>query len=254
MNNVESDIAQVFESWGFQCTRIKEGSDKRPDFFLSDEHERYYIELKTKYESPERSRIRQDRLRPGQIYMDSLGLRATAAYRSILKKAYEQLTTSSYCESEPLRIPWLLCLGQQASTDVKRFTNMLFGTAYVADFSDDGEARPCHYFYESLFFKYRDSIDAAIVSTESQISICLNSYSPRYSRAKSCGLTGILASGLRDPCSLEKAGEAWIADMIGDRKNVSVTLNAVVKKYGLSQLTRVIEMEDLTASILIDAI
>jgi hypothetical protein len=62
------------------------------------------------------------------------------------------------------------------------------------------------------------------------------------------------AYGLRDPCSLEKAGEAWIADMIGDRKDVSVTLNAVVKKYGLSQLTRVIEMEDLTASILIDAI
>lgn len=42
--------------------------------------------------------------------------------------------------------------------------------------------------------------------------------------------------------------------MIGNRKDVSVTLNAVVKKYGLSQLTRVIEMEDLTASIQIDAI
>ena len=66
MNNVESDIAQVFESWGFQCIRIKEGSDKRPDFFLSDEHERYYVELKTKYESPERSRIRQDSLRSGR--------------------------------------------------------------------------------------------------------------------------------------------------------------------------------------------
>jgi len=101
MNNVESNIAQVFESWGFQCTRINEGSDKRPDFFLSDEHERYYVELKTKYESPERSRIRQDSLRSGQIYMNSLGLRATAAYRSILKKAYEQLAKVDPAEEQP---------------------------------------------------------------------------------------------------------------------------------------------------------
>lgn len=73
-------------------------------------------------------------------------------------------------------------------------------------------------------------------------------------RAKSCGLAGILATGLNDPYSLENAGEAWVADMIVDRKNESAILDAVVKKYGLSQQARVIEMEEVSAFMLIDAI
>lgn len=254
MNNIESDIVQVFEEWGLQCTRIEEGCDKRPDFFVRDEHDGYFVELKTKNESPERSRIRQENLLNGHFSIDSLGLRATAAYRSILKKSSKQLTALAHCEPEPLRIPWLLCLGQQACADVDRFTNSLIGTAYVADFAEDGEARPCHFFYESIFFKYRDSIDAAIISSKFRISMWINPYSARYLRAKSCGLAGILATGLNDPYSLENAGEAWVADMIVDRKNESAILDAVVKKYGLSQQTRVIEMEEVSAFMLIDAI
>jgi len=254
MNNIESDIAQVFEGWGLQCTRIEEGRDKRPDFFVRDEHDGYFIELKTKNESLVRSIIRQENLRNGQVLISSLGLRATAAYRSILKKSSEQLTALAHFEPEVLRIPWLLCLGQQASADVDRFVNILLGTAYVADFAEDGEARPCHFFYESLFFKYRDSIDAAIISSESRISLWINPYSARYLRTKSCGLADILASGLNDPYCLEKAGEAWIADMIADRKDETAILDAVVKKYGLSQQTRVIEMEELSAFMPIDAI
>ena len=82
----------------------------------------------------------------------------------------------------------------------------------------------------------------------------INSYSARYLRAKSCGLAGILATGLNGPYSLENAGEAWVAGMIVDRKNESAILDAVVKKYGLSQQTRVIEMEEVSAFMLIDAI
>jgi len=42
--------------------------------------------------------------------------------------------------------------------------------------------------------------------------------------------------------------------MIVDRKNESAILDAVVKKYGLSQQARVIEMEEVSAFMLIDAI
>jgi hypothetical protein len=254
MNSAETAILQVIESWGLQCTRINESSSKSPDFFLADNHEHYFVELKAKYESPSRAKDRQNCVGVAQVFSDSLELRGTAAYRSILKKAYKQLNAASRHDSEPLRIPWLLCLGLQASVDVERFINVLLGTAYIADFSDGGDAKPCYFFFESLFFKYRNTIDAAIVSTDTSISMCLNPYSQRYSRAKTCGLAGILETGLIDPCSLEMIGEAWIADMVGDREDTRAILDAVVKKYCLSHQTKVIEMEELSAAMVINAI
>lgn len=254
MNAAEIAILQVIESWGLQCTRINESSCKSPDFLLSDDCDRYFVELKAKFESPIRAKDRQDGFGIEQIFTDSLELRGTAAYRSVVKKAYKQLKAASHQDSEPLRIPWLLCLGPQASVDVERFINVLLGTAYVADFSEDGEARPCYFFYDSLFFKYSDAIDTAIVSTDYSISMCLNPYSQRYLRAKSCGLAGILGSGLIDPCGLGLIGEAWIADMVVDRRNPRAVLDAVKKKYCLSDQANVLDMEELSAAMVVNAI
>lgn len=124
MNAAEIAILQVIERWGLQCTRINESSCKSPDFLVSDDRDRYYVELKAKYESPIRAKDRQDGFGIEQIFTDSLELRGTAAYRSVVKKAYKQLKAASHQDPEPLRIPWLLCLGLQASVDVERFINV----------------------------------------------------------------------------------------------------------------------------------
>jgi|LakMenE18May11ns_1017448.scaffolds.fasta_scaffold9869962_2 hypothetical protein len=49
----EDFISSIIQAWGFVCNRIEEASDKRADFLVSDSTQLYFIELKTKFESPE---------------------------------------------------------------------------------------------------------------------------------------------------------------------------------------------------------
>ncbi len=62
----------------------------------------------------------------------------------------------------------------------------------------------------------------------------LNPYSQRCLRAKACWLAGILETGLIDPYSLELIGEAWIADMVGDREDTRAVLDVLQESIVLA--------------------
>ena len=244
----EDFIASTIQAWGFDCSRIEEAADKRADFLVSDGTQSYFIELKTKFESPERSTLRSGHFNSEKVFADALGLAPTAAYRSILAKATKQLASMTAHDTTTLRIPWLHCVGLQASVDAERFKNLLFGSVYIADWGDGGDAKTCYFFRHSIFYKYHHIIDAAIVSTEHDLWLCINPLSQRYKRVDKCRLARVLAEDKINPFELELDDLAWIVDANVDRRDERAVLKSVMNKYGLSDQSMVMEIEEISAT------
>jgi hypothetical protein len=244
----EEFIASIIQAWGFDCNRIEETSYKRADFLVSDSVQSYLIELKTKFESPERTTLRSGYLMSENIFADALGLRPTAAYRSILTKAAKQLASMTEHDNATLRMPWLHCVGLQADVDAERFKSLLYGSVYIVDWADGGDAKSCYFFRHSIFSKYHHIIDAAIVSTEHDIWLCINPLSQLHNQVDKCRLAIILAEGKINPCQLELDDLAWIADADVDRRDERAVLKSVMDKYGLSDRSVVMEIEEISAA------
>lgn len=247
----EDLIASIIRKWGFDCHRVEEAIDKRADFLVCDGTQSYFIELKTKFESPERSALRSSQLKSEKVFADSLGLTATATYKSILAKASKQLASMAAQDDTPLRIPWIHCVGLQASVDVQRFMNLLFGSVFIADWADGGEAKPCYFFRPSIFHQYKHIIDASMVSTEHDLWLCINPHSQRCGQAAKCRLANVLAEGMVDPSQLEMDGLAWVVEASIDRRDEEAVLRFVIDKYGLSDRSVVIEIEEIAAASII---
>lgn len=247
----EELIASTILEWGFDCHRIEEGIDKRPDFLVSDGTQSYFIELKTKFESPERSALRSGHLKSEEVFVDALGLTATATYRSIMAKASKQLASMATQDNTQLRLPWLHCVGLQANVDAERFKNLLFGLVYIADWADGGDAKPCYFFRPSIFHQYKHIIDAAIVSTEHDLWLCLNPYSQRHKQVEKCQLASVLAEGKINPSELALDDLAWIVEANVDRRDEEAVLSSLKDKYGLSDLSVVMEIEEISAASVI---
>ncbi len=244
----EDFIASIIQAWGFDCNRIEEASDKRADFLVSDSTQSYFIELKTKFESPERTTLRLGYFKSEKVFTDALGLAPTAAYRSILTKATKQLASMSAHSKTTFRIPWLHCVGPQANVDAERFKNLLYGSVYIADWADGGDAKPCYFFRHSIFYKYHHIVDAAIVSTEHDIWLCTNPLSQLHKQVDKCRLAIVLAEGKINPCQLELDDLAWIVDADVDRRDERAVLKSVMDKYGLSDRSVVMEIEEISAA------
>ena len=247
----EELIASTIQEWGYDCHRIEEATDKRADFLVSDGTQSYFIELKTKSESPERSALRSGHLKTEEVFADALGLTATATYRSILAKASRQLASMATQDNTPLRIPWLHCVGLQTSVDVERFKNLLFGSVYIADWADGGDAKLCYFFRPSILHQYKHIIDAAIVSTEHDLWFCLNPHSQRHKQVEKCRLASVFAEGKVNPSQLVLDDLAWIVEANIDRRDEGAVLRSVMDKYGLSDLSVVMETEEISAASVI---
>lgn len=244
----EELIASTIQAWGFDCHRIEEAIDKRADFLVSDGTQSYFIELKTKLESPKRSALRSGHFKSEEVFADALELTPTAAYRSILAKASKQLASMAAHDNTPLRIPWLHCVGLQASVDVERFKNLLFGSVYIVDWEDGGDAKVCYFFSPSIFHQYKHVIDAAIVSTEHDLWLCINPHSQRHNQVDKGRLAIVLTEGKINPYQLEKDNLALIVEANIDRRDEGVVLRSVMDKYGLSDLSVVMEIEEISAA------
>jgi hypothetical protein len=247
----EELIASTIQEWGFDCHKIEEAIDKRADFLVSDETQSYFIELKTKFESPQRLALRSVHLKSKGVHADTLGLTATATYRTIIAKASKQLASMATQDNTPLRIPWLHCVGLQASVDAERFKNLLFGSVCIADWADGGDAKPCYFFRPSIFHQYKYIIDAAIVSTEHDLWLCLNPHSQRHKQVEECRLASVLAEGKINPSELELDDLAWIVEANIDRNDEEAVLRSVMDKYGLSDRSVVMETEEISAASII---
>jgi hypothetical protein len=243
--NYEPVVKQFFENLGYKVKKITETNDKSPDFWIRDDTYSYILELKTKFPSREEIERRKRVLYTGAIHTVHETVIGKNTLSSIIKTAKDQL--NSLREENALRIVWLLATGYLAEPRMLQFEATLYGIAPIVSSERTGD---CYFFYNSDFYRFREILDGAIVSTESQAKFLLNPLSPRYERIKGSSLTKHFGKSVVDPIELERFGKAFLVDSQVGRGDKDAVLCYLRQKYGSEDLMN-LTMEYLSGTLVI---
>ena len=205
-----------------------------PDFDVIGKSSNYLIELKVKGDNP--AEIEQDRkeLASGKIVMKATPSGPRNKMDSIICDGSDQMDAEDPAHAK-FHVLWLHSWGFDAKFLHERFRATLFGAVQVI--YPPNIAPMCYYFYDSSFFRLRNTLDAAIVSFDGNLQLCVNSLSPRVGEFRKSELYQSLLEGLCDPDDEEKNCRGLIMDAPHiDRRKKDAVLDYLKNKYRLRQL------------------
>lgn len=230
-------VQNKLENMGFCVDRISESDRPRPDLLASDRNATYVIEVKTKEPNAEVTAKRDEILESGEVFshVESLGPRNLLS--GLVRNAAKQLRAFSSSErTGSYSIVWLFCIGLHAEDRCEQFIKTLYGSTTINDWDGDFTG-PCYFFRNSEFYRHQKTLDAAVVSTEEDLRLCLNPLSHRYEKIKETKLVSELLDWTLDPLESEARGEALFVDGDVDRSDKQAVLDFLRKKYSLGQRT-----------------
>jgi hypothetical protein len=233
---------------GFAIEKISEDDEERPDFLVQDEQNAYLVELKTKSESEEYLQERRDALATGRVYGEHIPVTPRNRLSGIIRKAKSQLR-NHLGEEDIFRIPWLLCTGHTAEARMDQFESTLYGSASIINLDRSG-MRTCYFFHNSDFYRYKDTLAGAIVSTPSTARLLLNPYYGRSSAFANSSVFGIKELNPINPIAEEKSGLAYIADGDIDRNSEEAVLSHLKTKYKANKLMKM-TMQHMSGTIMV---
>ena len=230
-------VQKKLENMGFCVDRVSESDRPSPDLLASGRNATYVIEVKTKDPNVELTAKRDEILKNGGVFshVESLGPRNRLS--GLVGSAAKQLRAHSPSGVANLfSIVWLHCVGLHAEDQCEQFIITLYGSTTITDWDGDFTG-PCYFFRNSEFYRHQNTLDAAVVSTEEGLLLCLNPLSHRYKKIKETKLVSDLLDCTLDPLELEACGEALFVDGDVDRSNEQAVLDFLRKKYRLGKRT-----------------
>lgn len=234
----EEMVKYILENeFGLKVEKIPECEEQTPDYFASIGDEQYFIEVKEKEANPQIIEGREVAFSDGQLYEISESIQPKTVLQNVVRAGKKQI--ESYAkDQDSFRVIWVHCSGVGYDATKDQIESGLYGSETITDFSGDNAFNGlCYYFGESQFFRYRDKIDAVVVSTRNnEAEMYLNNYSPRYEQIKTASLARKFGDAARDPLKLVKAGKAFIVDDPIDRKDKGKVLDHLKNKYGTDKL------------------
>ena len=252
-NNMTKDEEFVFNllsGVGFQVTKLPE-SDKKsvqtPDFLAVLEDVSYIVELKSKSANRDKKTNRERTLTSGEVHGEIEPLVRMNPCSRIIESAKSQLKASS--DDSAFHIAWFMAVDYNSSSTMHQFKAALYGSMTLVDFST-GTHGVCYYFENSDFYRFRDNLDGAIVSSQEELILCINTLSPRYSEFRQSPICRVLESGLCDPEELAQQGVAYIVDGDMNRGNKEEVLAYLQNKHQQPMLTDM-GMIHMAASVLV---
>lgn len=151
-----------------------------------------------------------------------------------VKNAWRQIRDYPNRRASDSTLIWLIA-GQRDATilTAKAAIALLYGVETLEGYTegDDFYSKPCYFFYESLFFKCKH-LDAVVVHSYGDVSLCLNPYSSRYAAWKTYPFLAAF-SAIIDPVAEESTGTAFFADCDTDRSNTNQVVGYLCQKYQL---------------------
>ena len=206
---------------------------KTPDFNVIGKSSGYLVELKVKGDDP--TEIEKDRmeLESGKIVMKATPTGPRNKLSAMICDGSDQMDDEDPAHVK-FHVLWLHSWGRDAELLLGRFRATLFGCVQVI--YPPNISPMCYYFYDSSFFRLRDTLDAAIVSFDGNLQICVNSLSSRVGDFRNSELYQALLECVCDPDIDEKNKKSLIVDSEIDRNDEDAVLDSLKKKYGLSQL------------------
>lgn len=151
-----------------------------------------------------------------------------------IKNAWRQIRDYPDRNPSDSTLIWLIA-GQRDATilTAKAAMMQLYGLETLEGYTEKGNyySMSCYFFYESLFFKYKD-LDAVVVHSSNDVSLCLNPYSSRFVEWKTYPFLSAF-SVVIDPVMQESTGAAFFADCDTDRSNTNQVVRYLRQKYQL---------------------
>lgn len=233
--NPEEFVIQALQYWGLEVSKIQEQEEKTPDFFAIAGDSSYLIELKTKSPNPEALERRNASLDAGELFGESTPMVRRNRLSGIIRSAVEQL--DAFDAGSAFQLAWFHSEGYAADAHMEQFEIALYGSTTIVDWSENGSARQCYFFTNSDFFRYRQVLDGAIVSTPAQVKLCLNPLSENYTQLKESFICAALQEGICDPYAYEAEGIAYVVDGDVDRNDKNSVLDFLRKKYEQEKLS-----------------
>lgn len=225
------------EEFGLSAREIPERpGHKTPDLEVTSSlGDVTILELKSKGDDPVALATEQEALKGGGIVSRSTPLNRRNTLSGIIEDGVEQLRGYLLPEGA-FAVLWLHSWGRNAELLMDRFRATLFGTTNLIDLGTTRDTRTGFFFGFNDFHRFRDVLDGAILSVETECQLCINSLSARVSEFRQSGFVKTFAKGLCDPTAQEERGEAYIVDCDMDRRNKQEVLKYVRGKYGRSRL------------------
>jgi hypothetical protein len=211
--------------------------DQRPDFEFFCGEECSLVELKRRQGAWNLTEEEERELDAGAIVdrSESVSFHNTISGR--IREAHQQLSAFQ-TERHDFRLVWFCTYGQFSELAAERVRATLLGDITVFEAESDRQWR-AYFFDYNEFHRYRAILDGAIVSeiASSQVSaqLILNPLSPRYDGFRSSRLVQAFSSGLLDPLTIERDGEAVIVGSDADRTSEQTKLDYLASKYGIQQ-------------------
>ncbi len=238
MNQNEQLVAEIFGDYGLVAQKIPECDEKSPDFLIQDKGRRYLVELKTKYDSPEIVEEREAALEKPGIYEHHSVLQRTNTMSGIVGDAYEQLKASKKKHNAHECYLFLLAAEPYAHDKYIQFYNTIYGIKLIICLGNSAPLpRYCFYYSFCDFFRYRDIIDGAIISTGRTLRFCLNTFSNAYNSADGNSLAKYFPK-YADPMRFEEGGTAYIMNTDIDRRDTEALNAYLEQKYNLERVTQ----------------
>jgi hypothetical protein len=234
--NYETSVMHYFEHLGYIADKIPEGKKESPDFLIHDDSINIVVELKTKLPSDDEISQRKLTIESGNIHNIQEQIVRKNMLSRITKHAAAQL--KNYPLINQFNLEFLLSTGHLAEPRFQQFEASLYGCTTIVD-STKRFAQHCYFFYESDFYRDRDILDAAIVSTETEHLLLINPHSPRASAFRACSLCKRFDGGIIDPIELDRQGKAFYVDGAIDRQDEQAVMAYLRKKYASDTLIKI---------------
>jgi hypothetical protein len=232
-------VRRELQKLGFAVEEIptRPSSQKQtPDLNVIGKSSCYLVELKVKGDDP--TELEQDRkeLESGKVVTKSTPTGPRSRMDNIICEGSDQMDDEDPTHTR-FHILWLHSWGFDAELLHKRFFATLFGSIQMTWPPYTLNTSPvCYYFYDSSFFHLRHTLDAAILSFNGNLQLCVNNLSLRVADFRDSELYQALLECVCDPDSEEKNRRGLIVDTPIDRHDKNAVLEYLKTKYGLKQL------------------
>lgn len=233
-------IAQhELQKLGFEVEEIPtraSSQKKTPDLNVIGKSSCYLVELKVKGDDPTEIEEDQKKLESGKIVMKATPTGPRSRMDNIICEGSDQMDDEDPTHAK-FHVLWLHSWGFDAELLYKRFFATLFGSIQMTWPPYAPNTSPiCYYFYDGSFLRLRDTLDAAILSFNGNLQLCVNTLSPRLGNFRKSELHQALRECVCDPDTEEKNHRGLIMDALIDRHDQNAVLEYLKKKYGLKQL------------------
>ncbi len=235
----EDLVIAIFDFFGFKAEKIPESNEKSPDFIIETDSKRILIELKTKYDSREFNKKRNNSLSSNGIFEHRDVLNRSNTMSRIIKDGYKQLKERKVKERADECYLFLLASEPFAYNKFEQFYSTVYGLKFIICLGESAPPpRNCFYYSFNDFYRFRDIIDGAIISDGKKLKFCINTFSPRYKYVNENTFINSFNPGIVDPMHMEKNGEAFVLDSDIDRRNIDELNVFLEKKYDLEKVAK----------------